>query len=250
LHNLHLVIILNTNSNKMTKPTKNRAGPAQRRGEKARGRGIGSDDPPAAQGGKGGVSGALAANVRRRREAAGLSLAQLAELAGIAKGTVFAIEAGEANPTVDTVYALAAALGCPMVELLADTPDPMLVEVRGSGRKERIGALNGRRLQRFTPTGPVEVIEVSLTTTATTRSRPHAHGVYEHVWVAGGRIRLGPTNDPFELDAGDYVCFPGWHEHAYRPLEPPVQLLMLLSYVRSVPALAHSATGLPSGSAT
>jgi quercetin dioxygenase-like cupin family protein len=82
------------------------------------------------------------------------------------------------------------------------------------------------------------------------RSHPHAHGVYEHVWVADGRVRLGPDQDPFDLEAGDYVCFPGWHEHTYRPLAPPVRLLMLLSYARAVPALAHSATGLPSGSAT
>jgi transcriptional regulator with XRE-family HTH domain len=181
------------------------------------------------------VGAAIAANVRRRREAAGLSLAQLAELAGIAKGTVSAIEAGEANPTVDTVYALAAALGCAMAELLADAPDPMLVEVRGGGPRKRMGALDGRLLQRFTPTGPVEVFQVSLANRRTVRSQPHAQGVYEHVWVAAGRIRLGPTEDPFELVPGDYVCFAGWREHDYRALEPPVRMLMLLSYVRTVP---------------
>ena len=50
-------------------------------------------------------------------------------------------------------------------------------------------------------------------------------------------IELGPTEEPFELDRGDYVCFPGWREHRYRPLDPPVRLLMLLSYARSVPAV-------------
>jgi transcriptional regulator with XRE-family HTH domain len=230
LNHVHVVIVLNDMISEMTEARqeggRDRPGVVAGEGERRR--------EPAALG------PALAANARRRREAAGLSLAQLAEQAGIAKGTVSAIEAGEANPTVDTVYALAAALGCPMADLLAGAPDPMLVEVRGGGPPRRIGALEGRLLQRFAPTGPVEVIEVTLTDRATTRSRPHAHGVYEHVWVADGRIELGPADDPFELEAGNYVCFPGWQEHAYRPLAPPVRLLMLLSYVRALPdALAH-----------
>lgn len=185
---------------------------------------------------------ALAANVRRRRDAAGLSLAQLAELAGTAKGTVVAIEAGRANPTVDTVYALAAALGCQMADLLAGAPDPMLTEVRGGGETQRFGAVDARLLQRFAPTGPVEVFEVPLRDRTTRPSPPHAQGVYEHVWVAAGRVRVGPADTPIDLDAGDYVCFAGWQPHQYRALKAPARLLMLLSYVRpaaEVPVLRH-----------
>jgi transcriptional regulator with XRE-family HTH domain len=181
------------------------------------------------------VGGALAANLRRRRDAAGLSLVELAELAGTAKGTVSAIEAGQANPTVDTVYALAAALGCTMADLLVDSPDPMVVEVRSSAPRERIGEFDGRLLQRFAPTGPVEIYEIAIADRKLRRSRPHAHGVYEHIWVAAGRIRLGPVGETFDLDAGDYVCFPGWHHHEYRALARPTRLLMLLSYARTVP---------------
>lgn len=185
---------------------------------------------------------ALAANVRRRRDAAGLSLAQLAALAGTAKGTVVAIEAGRANPTVDTVYALAAALGCQMADLLAGAPDPMLTEVRAGGEARRFGAVDARLLQRFAPTGPVEVFEVRLPDRVTRRSPPHAQGVYEHVWVAEGRVRVGPADAPFDLDPGDYVCFAGWQQHHYRARDAPARLLMLLSYVRpaaEVPVLRH-----------
>jgi transcriptional regulator with XRE-family HTH domain len=181
------------------------------------------------------VGASLAANLRRRRDAAGLSLVELAELAGTAKGTVSAIEAGKANPTVETVYAVAAALGCTMADLLADTPDPMIVEIRGPARSERIGEFDGRLLQRFAPTGPVEIYEISVNDRKLRRSRPHAHGVYEHIWVADGRVQLGPVDQIVELDAGDYVCFPGWHDHQYRVLVRPARLLMLLSYTRTVP---------------
>lgn len=118
---------------------------------------------------------------------------------------------------------------------MSDTPDPMLVERRATGQLERIGAVDGRLLQRFTPTGPVEVYEIVLAERGTRRSSPHPRGVYEHVWVAQGKILLGPPDDPLDLAAGDYVCFAGWHEHIYRPTERPVKMLMLLSYVRPVP---------------
>jgi transcriptional regulator with XRE-family HTH domain len=183
------------------------------------------------------VGGTLAGNLKRRRQAAALSHAELAELAGIAKGTVSAIESGEANPTVDTIYALAAALGCPMADLLTDAPDPMLVERPAADETVKIGALSGQLLQRFTPTGPVEVFEIRLDGSRMRRSQPHATGVYEHVWVAKGRVELGPSDAPFELGQGDYVCFAGWCEHHYKALEPPVVLLMLLSFARSVPTV-------------
>ena len=182
---------------------------------------------------------ALAANVRRRRDAAGLSLAELADAAGIAKGSVAAIEGGRANPTVETISALARALGCTPGDLLTDTPDPMLVEVRATQALEPVGAVDGRVLQRFTPTGPVEVYEIVLPEPGTRRSEPHPRGVYEHVWVAQGAITLGRLDDPHHLSTGDYVCFAGWHEHVYETTEAPARLLMLLSYVRSVPVLAH-----------
>jgi quercetin dioxygenase-like cupin family protein/DNA-binding XRE family transcriptional regulator len=162
-------------------------------------------------------------------------VAELSKLGGVAKGTVVALEGGAGNPTIETVYALAGALGCGLSDLLEGAPDPMVVELPASKRSSRIGALRGRVLQRFAPTGAVEVFEILVSSGGLRRSRPHAYGVYEHVWVADGRIELGPSEEPFELSAGDYVCFPAWQDHHYRALDPPVRMLMLLSFVRAVP---------------
>jgi ribosome-binding protein aMBF1 (putative translation factor) len=52
------------------------------------------------------------ASVRREREAQGLTLEQLAERAGIDVGVLSRFESGQAfNPTVSTLFRLAAALG-------------------------------------------------------------------------------------------------------------------------------------------
>ena len=46
---------------------------------------------------------ALSANVRRLRESHGLSLAALARRTGVAKATLFKIEARRTNPTLETL---------------------------------------------------------------------------------------------------------------------------------------------------
>jgi len=60
----------------------------------------------------------LGANVRRVRQRAGLTQADLAQRAGLAQPAISLIEAGQANPTVQTLQQLADALGCPLADLL------------------------------------------------------------------------------------------------------------------------------------
>ena len=56
--------------------------------------------------------------LREKREAAGLTQVQLAELAGVPQQTISAIEMrARDNPTADTLYRLACALGCTMDEM-------------------------------------------------------------------------------------------------------------------------------------
>src|SRR5580692_8247844 len=58
--------------------------------------------------------------LRAARHERGLSLAALAETAGIGKGSLSEIENGARNPTLSTLYALADTLGVPLATLLAD----------------------------------------------------------------------------------------------------------------------------------
>ncbi len=69
--------------------------------------------------------GVLARNVRRLREARGLSQNALAKRAGISQTAVWGIEEGRRrDPNVSTVAALAAALGVAMEHLLLDDGPP------------------------------------------------------------------------------------------------------------------------------
>jgi transcriptional regulator with XRE-family HTH domain len=71
------------------------------------------DSPPAAP-----AIVILGANLRRARQRAGLTQAELAQRAGLAQPAISLIEAGQANPTVQTLQQIADALGCSLADLL------------------------------------------------------------------------------------------------------------------------------------
>jgi transcriptional regulator with XRE-family HTH domain len=62
----------------------------------------------------------LAGNVYRLRTALGLTQAQLAERIGVRQPRIAEIERGDANPRLDTLARLSAALRVPLAALLAD----------------------------------------------------------------------------------------------------------------------------------
>ena len=73
---------------------------------------------------------ALATNVRRLRESHGLSLQQLADRAGLAKTTLFKIESGRSNPTLETMLALGEFFSVSIAELLGGDATPAIEVVR------------------------------------------------------------------------------------------------------------------------
>ena len=73
-----------------------------------------------------------AANLRRLRIARHLSLSELARATAISKATLSSIENGRANPTVETLAALAGALRVPLTRAARGAADG-----RGPGRARR-----------------------------------------------------------------------------------------------------------------
>lgn len=61
--------------------------------------------------------------VKSKRVSAGLSQNMLAKKAGISQASLNALESKTNNPSVETVFLLAAALDCSVSELLGEKPD-------------------------------------------------------------------------------------------------------------------------------
>ncbi|MFC9675739.1 helix-turn-helix domain-containing protein [Streptomyces sp. NPDC056949] len=69
------------------------------------------------------TAAAVGAKIRLRRQQRGMSAAEMARGAGLSKATLSQLEAGNGNPTIDTLDAIAIALRIPIADLLARDAD-------------------------------------------------------------------------------------------------------------------------------
>lgn len=174
----------------------------------------------------------VAAAVHERRTAAGDSLADLATRAGIGKSTLHAIESGDANPSIETLWALANALGVPFGDLL-DPAVPAVRVVRAGSAPVVESEQAGLQAHLLTATprgGRTELYTLELEAGRGRDADGHIAGSMEHVLLIRGRLHVGPRRDPVDLEPGDLVSFPGDVAHRYEALEPDTRALLLMEY--------------------
>ncbi len=87
----------------------------------------------------------IAKSLVRERLRTGLSLAEIARRAGIAKSTLSQLESGNGNPSLETLWSLCVALDIPFARLLEPQQPVTQVIRRGEGHKSRrrAGELRG-----------------------------------------------------------------------------------------------------------
>lgn len=149
---------------------------------------------------------ALAVNLRRVRTERGLSVQALARKAGITRATLIALEAGTANPTLETLMSIAEALGVQSAVLLtAGSPPQRLVRAHDDGvLREDYGVV--RVLDQISDIAVLGVLEGQI---FAGREFPRAArgdqpGAFSFVYVLSGRLLIGPVAAPVELGPGDY----------------------------------------------
>ena len=175
---------------------------------------------------------AVAANVRALRVQAGLTLADLAAAAGLGKSTLAQLESGRANPSVETLWAIAAALRVPFARIV-DEERASLRVVRASDvpamRSEETPGWAGRLLAASHRRGTFDLYALDLEAGAVRHADPHHAGVVEHLVVVVGRLRAGPQSGPVELGPGDLVSFAADVPHVYEGIET-VHAVLLMAY--------------------
>lgn len=180
-----------------------------------------------------GVVALIAASLRRERMRAGLSLTELARRAGIAKSTLSQLESGTGNPSVETLWALAAALGAPFSRLL-DPPRPGVQVIRaGEGpvlHAER-SDYAATMLASCPPGARRDIYRVQAQPGAPRVSQPHLPGTMEHLVLSTGRVLAGPVDEAAELGPGDYIVYPGDVPHIFRALETDTAGVMVIENV-------------------
>jgi len=172
----------------------------------------------------------IAKAIQRERTKADMSLSALAKAAGLAKSTLSQLEAGHGNPSVETLWAIASALNIPFSFLFETvTPDKTLIR-SGEGdpvASEAVG-FTAVLLANCPPGRRRDLYWTSLSDGARRIASAHPAGTVEHVFVAQGRVQVGPEDELETLDAGDYYRFPGDVAHSYKGLSKDAVILLVM----------------------
>jgi transcriptional regulator with XRE-family HTH domain len=175
----------------------------------------------------------IAAALRRERERLGVSLAELARRAGIAKSTLSQLEAGTGNPSIETLWALAVALDVPFSRLVDPPSDPVQVIRAGEAPvlHSEHSAYTGALLSSCPPGARRDLHVITSEPGAAREAHAHIRGTTEHLVVMVGRWRVGPAGAEVEVGPGDYARFPGDRPHGYAALVPGSSAVLVMEYV-------------------
>lgn len=168
----------------------------------------------------------VGAQLRLRREQRGLSAAELARRSGLSKATLSGLESGRANPTIDTLDAVAIALGVPLTDLLVPTTPTQPHVVRATAAAD---TAQQEMLRRVSGGHQVEIWRLRLPARTTYEGVPHATGTLEHLMVASGTLSAGPSDDLARLGPGDLLAFPGDVAHCYRTAGEPADATVVMT---------------------
>lgn len=177
----------------------------------------------------------VGANLRATRARRGLSLSEVARRAELGKGTLSELEAGQRNPTLETLYALATVLDVPLGRLLVAETDASAATglvVRRAGGVELSGrAVDVQLVDRTVGGGQtVEIYRIHVRAGSRYVSPAHRPRVVEQLLVHSGTLVAGPETAPETLGPGDYVRFDGGADHVYAAPEDDVSGTLVMRY--------------------
>jgi transcriptional regulator with XRE-family HTH domain len=140
-----------------------------------------------------------------------MSLSALAAAAGIGKGSLSELETGRRNPTLATLYAVAAPLQVALASLLGDEVGATVTD---DGVRTRL--LDSRRRADGSV---VEVYTLRLDPGARRESPAHGTGVMEHLTVTDGAFevtrRAGAAEETLRGGSGESLTWVSDVPHAY-----------------------------------
>ncbi|QIJ86919.1 helix-turn-helix transcriptional regulator [Vibrio coralliilyticus OCN008] len=174
----------------------------------------------------------IAATLNAERLNAGLSIAEVARRANIAKSTLSQLENGIGNPSIETLWSICVVLDIPFSRLI-ETPAPTTKVIRYS---KGVSVFSERKdyqavLLAASPANACrDIYWIEVKPGQPFISEPHHPGVVEHVVIVKGRAKLGLQSDPHELEEGDYISYPGDLPHMFEALEEDTRAMLISEY--------------------
>jgi transcriptional regulator with XRE-family HTH domain len=159
-------------------------------------------------------SAVVGERVKALREAAGLSLRELAARSHVSAPMLSQVERGETSPTLTVAVRIAHGLDLRLSQLLRLDEGGSVTVVRKSERRRGGSARRGHRFEVLTAALPGQRAELSRHTlapggaTGASDDPPiHEPGSRETALIEGGRVELYCDGQRYELRDGDCVTF-------------------------------------------
>jgi transcriptional regulator with XRE-family HTH domain len=153
-----------------------------------------------------GPGAALGGGIRAERLRQNLTLAQLAERAGLSASAVSQIERGVTDPSIGSLRRLASALQVPFFQFLLerDSPDPV---VRKTDRRTITFPNRALQYQLLTPTlrGPFEVLSMDVAPGAASGEEALGHDSEECMLILAGQVDVEVAGQSYALSSGDSI---------------------------------------------
>jgi len=164
---------------------------------------------------------AIATNLTRLRRNAGLTVGTLAEVSGVSREQLLALEAGRATPSLRVLWALADAFEVPFGVLLSGAACATTsFHVLRAARSPVVGSADGgfrtRALSVAGDPREPDVYEVTLDPGWIEHAAAHAADTFEHLVVVHGSLTVEVDGSGATLGPGDAVFFRADRAHTYR----------------------------------
>ncbi|HKU41959.1 MAG TPA: helix-turn-helix domain-containing protein [Polyangiales bacterium] len=157
----------------------------------------------------------LANNIRKLREARGLTQQQMAKLSGVPRPTWANLESGAANPTLAVLVRVAAALQIRLEELIGPPKASARFYAAGELAQRVRGTVTVRKLLPD-PIAGLEIERMELPIGATMTGVPHTPGTREYLTCERGSVQLTAAGQSWLLSPGELVVFRGDQRHSYK----------------------------------
>ena len=160
------------------------------------------------------IASRLARNLQELRKSRGLSQQQIAKLAELPRATWANLESGVANPTLQVIAKVAAALQVSFEELVSAPKASARRFLKAELKTRARGPVLLRSLLPD-PIPGMTLERMELPPRSGMTGVPHTGGTREYLTCESGRLVLTASGERYELGPGDVVVFRGDQRHAY-----------------------------------
>lgn len=170
----------------------------------------------------------IGAKVQEYRSQRQYSLRELAARADITPSMLSQIENNTANPSINSIRAIAAALDVPIFKFFqCDTVSEKLI-VRKGNYIQLGSAKEGVVYDLLTSdlSGSIEFCKMEIPPHSVTSSKARAHVGEEVAYVMSGSIRIRMNEQEFGLDEGDSVKIPAGVSHVWENTTDSVSVII------------------------